>query len=75
MLDAYAVEPIIDGKCLMNALDRKGGKWMPLAQKIVLEWQFENPQDTNEDNAIAEVIRRKDELGLPSPPRSVKSLK
>ena len=57
--------PIVNGHQLKQALGNpKGGPWMTKAMEMVIRWQLRNPDNRSEDDAVAEVLRRKKELGL-----------
>lgn len=55
LTEVATMKPIIDGKVISRALDRKPGPWMRDITHEVLRWQLENPQGT-QDECIA-VIR------------------
>ena len=64
LLDVHLLEPIVKGDQLASALNEKPGPWMKKALDLVIEWQLRNPSACNPEEAIAEVKRRKDEIGL-----------
>ncbi|CAD6591550.1 MAG: CCA tRNA nucleotidyltransferase, mitochondrial [Alectoria sarmentosa] len=65
LLDVDQLEPIVKGDTLMKAFNTKGGKWVSLALNCMIEWQLRNPDRTDAAGAIAEVVRRKEELNIP----------
>ena len=52
------------GNQLSKALGVKSGPWMKKALDITMEWQLRNADQTDTAGAIAEVIARKQELGI-----------
>ena len=64
LLDAHALIPLVKGAQLSEALDTKVGPWMKAAMDMAMEWQLRNPDVINPADGIAEVVRRKKELGL-----------
>ena len=40
---------ILNGKRISELLDAKPGKWTKVAEDMVFEWQFENPEGTREE--------------------------
>lgn len=65
VLDADSWKRIIDGTQLAKALDVKPDKWMAAALDICMAWQFRNPNATDPAEAVEEVKRRAEELGIP----------
>lgn len=60
------LEPIVTGDELMKAFNTKGGKWVSAALECVMKWQLRNPDRKGDAaGAIAEVMERKEELGIP----------
>lgn len=64
LLDAHSLTPLVKGNQLSKALKTKTGPWMKAAMDMAMEWQLRNPAATDPSGAIAEVVRRKEELGL-----------
>ncbi|KAK4694816.1 hypothetical protein P7C71_g2820, partial [Lecanoromycetidae sp. Uapishka_2] len=65
LLDVDKEKPIVNGKQLLDALGKpKAGPWMKKATDIAMEWQLRNPEETCPEGGIAEVMKRKEELGL-----------
>ncbi|KAL9586985.1 MAG: hypothetical protein Q9203_003669 [Teloschistes exilis] len=64
LLEAYQMKPLITGDILSKALEEKPGKWMSKALEMVIAWQLRNPDETDPDAAITEVMSRKKDLGL-----------
>lgn len=62
VMDASAIRCIVDGKILSKALGVKPGKWMGPALDVCMAWQLRNPNSTDQEAAIEEVRKRKDEL-------------
>jgi tRNA nucleotidyltransferase (CCA-adding enzyme) len=58
------LKPLVDGTQLATALGVKPGRWMGKALEICLAWQLQNPGKTDSEQAIEEVRRRKEELGI-----------
>ncbi len=64
LTDAYALKPILDGKQISNILSCKTGPWLKSALEMVIVWQLRNPDETDPKGAIAEILERKQELGV-----------
>lgn len=64
LLETYQLKPLVTGDKLAKALEEKPGKWMSKALEMVIAWQLRNPDETNPDAAISEVMSRKKDLGL-----------
>lgn len=64
LLDAHSLIPLVKGNQLSKALGTKPGPWMKAAMDMAMEWQFRNPEATDPSDGVAEVLRRKEELGL-----------
>lgn len=47
--NVYKLKPIIDGKKLSQALEKKPGPWMALIMERILVWQLDNPECNVED--------------------------
>lgn len=62
VLGACDYKPLIDGKALAKALDTRPGPWMTDALDVVMAWQLRNPGQTDPEEAIAEVRRKRGEL-------------
>ena len=65
LLHADQIKPIVDGNELMKALGKTGGLWIKKALDMTMDWQLRNPDQKASAGAIAEVMERKDELGIP----------
>ena len=65
VLDAPSWRRLIDGTQLAKALNVKPGKWMAAALDVCMSWQFRNPKATNPAEAVEEVRRRAEALGIP----------
>jgi len=63
LLDAPSLKPMVDGKQLCDALEAQNGPWVKKALDSLIEWQLQNPDETDTDRAIEEVKRRKKEFG------------
>ncbi|EGV62524.1 hypothetical protein CANTEDRAFT_114906 [Yamadazyma tenuis ATCC 10573] len=44
----HSLKPLVDGKTISKALDKKSGPWMAPVIQEVLVWQLDNPQGTPE---------------------------
>lgn len=66
LLEAATCKRIIDGKQLSNELKAKPGIWMAAALDLVMAWQFRNPTETDPRGAIEEVMRKREELKIPT---------
>ena len=64
LLDVDRLKPIVNGNQLSKALGTKSGPWMKKALDIAMEWQLRNPDEIDPAGGIAEVVKRKRELGL-----------
>jgi tRNA nucleotidyltransferase (CCA-adding enzyme) len=64
LLDAYLLKPLADGTDISAALGAKNGPWLKRALEMTIEWQLRNPDETEKEDCIAEIISRKKELGL-----------
>jgi len=49
---AHTMKPLLTGDELMKLFGRKGGKWVGVLNKELIQWQLENPTATKDD-AIA----------------------
>lgn len=49
----------------MRALKAKGGPWTGKAMETVIKWQLLHPEITEKEKALAEVLNRREEFGLP----------
>ncbi|PGH23721.1 hypothetical protein AJ80_02149 [Polytolypa hystricis UAMH7299] len=56
LADANLLRPLANGRELGAALGVKAGPWMMRALEMVIEWQLKNPDISDTDMAIAEVI-------------------
>lgn len=65
VMDAPSIKRLLDGRQLADALGVRAGKWMAPALDIVMAWQLRNPGQTDATGAVEEVMKRKDELGIP----------
>ncbi|PNY29993.1 CCA tRNA nucleotidyltransferase, mitochondrial [Tolypocladium capitatum] len=68
-LDVYnapALIRLLDGRSLAQSLGVKPGKWTGGALDVCMAWQLRNPHETDPQEAIEEVRRRRDELGIPA---------
>ncbi|KAJ5257006.1 hypothetical protein N7478_013110 [Penicillium angulare] len=61
--NVWDLKPIVNGGDIISALGAKKGPWMSKATTMVVEWQLLNP-DTDKEAALAEIGRRRAELGL-----------
>lgn len=66
LLEAATCKRIIDGKQLSKELKAKPGIWMAAALDLVMAWQFRNPTETDPRGAIEEVMRKREELKIPT---------
>jgi tRNA nucleotidyltransferase (CCA-adding enzyme) len=64
LLEVTSLRPLVNGNELAKALDVRPGQWMTRALEICLAWQLRNPNKTSAAEAIEEVQRRRDELGI-----------
>ena len=65
LLDADKIIPIVKGDQLSTALGGiKTGPWLKKALEIAMEWQLLHPEEKDAAGGIAEVVARKQELGL-----------
>lgn len=62
LLDVIFLKPMVNGNQVAKALDRKSGPWTKKALEMAMEWQLRNPDVTDENACIDEVIRRRKEL-------------
>ncbi|KAI0482125.1 hypothetical protein GGR56DRAFT_663178 [Xylariaceae sp. FL0804] len=65
VMDAPSLRRILNGTQLAKALGVKPGKWMMSALEVCTAWQLRHPEATDPTEAIEEVRRRRDELGIP----------
>lgn len=66
LMDAPSIKPLVDGRRLLQILDiKKPGRWMASALDICMAWQLRNPEGADPAEAIEEVRKRKEELGIP----------
>lgn len=66
LMDAPSIKPLVDGRRLLQTLEiKKPGRWMASALDICMAWQLRNPDEEDPAEAIEEVRRRKEELGIP----------
>lgn len=49
LIDAHNIKHIVDGKTLMKVLGRKPGPWMAKTLELVMAWQLDNPNGTQEE--------------------------
>ena len=64
LLDVCALKPIVDGKRLQKELNRKPGPWMAAALDMAMEWQLRNPEETEPNGAIEEILVKHKELDI-----------
>ncbi len=64
LLEVDSLKSLVNGTQLSKALKAKPGPWMTKALEVVIEWQLRNPKSDDAEEAIAEVRRRKEEIGL-----------
>ena len=64
LLDVCELKPIVDGKRLQRELNRKPGPWMAAALDMAMEWQLRNPEKTQPDGAIEEILAKYKELDI-----------
>ncbi len=64
LLEVDSLKPLVNGNQLSKALEKKPGPWMTKALEVVIEWQLRNPKSDDAEEAIAEVRRWKEEIGL-----------
>lgn len=64
LLDVYQLKPIVTGDEISAALGTKSGPWLKRALQICIEWQLRNPDETNKEGCIEEIIGRRNELEL-----------
>lgn len=57
--DVTNLKPLVDGKLLAKALQRKPGPWMSKITPEVFRWQLDNPEGTQEEciTHIREILR------------------
>lgn len=66
LTDAPSIKPLVDGRRLLQSLGiKKPGRWMASALDICMAWQLRNPEEEDPAQAIEEVRKRKEELGIP----------
>ncbi|KAK2774911.1 CCA tRNA nucleotidyltransferase, mitochondrial [Emmonsiellopsis sp. PD_33] len=64
LLDVTSLHPLINGREIIDATGAKRGPWLGKATEMVVEWQLRNPEATDKQGVIDEIMRRKHELGL-----------
>ena len=64
LLEVDRLKPIVNGNQLSEALGIKSGRWTKKALDIAMGWQLRNPEETDPAGGIAEVVERKEELGI-----------
>lgn len=64
LLNVYLLKPLADGTSISTALGVKNGPWLKRALEMAIEWQLRNPDETEKEACVAEIISRKEELGL-----------
>ena len=68
LLNVGELDPIVNGNEIMKAFDtEESGKWVSVALDWVIKWQLRNPYERDKKVAIAEVVKRKEELDIPAP--------
>lgn len=65
LIEVCEIKPIVDGGEIMRALKAKGGPWTGKAMETVIKWQLLHPEITEKEKALAEVLNRREEFGLP----------
>ena len=65
LLDVNRLEPIVKGDELARIFNTKAGKWVSAALEFEIEWQLRNPGREDAAGAIAEIMKRKEELSIP----------
>lgn len=57
--DVTSLKPLVDGKLLSQALQRKPGPWMSKVTPEVFRWQLDNPEGTQEEciTHIREILK------------------
>ncbi|KAG7192417.1 CCA tRNA nucleotidyltransferase, mitochondrial [Scheffersomyces spartinae] len=55
LMEAHNIKHLVDGKTLMKVLGRKPGPWMAKTLDVVMTWQLDNPEGTEE--ACVEYIK------------------
>ena len=58
LLEVFALKPLVNGKQLMHATGRTAGPWLVSALNMAMEWQLRNPESTDTEAAIAEVLTK-----------------
>ena len=65
LLDVDKLTPLVNGTDISKAMGgAKGGPWTKKALEIAMAWQLRNPNATEPDDGIKEVVSRKKEFGL-----------
>lgn len=70
--DAWSFKTLFNGKQVAAMLSTKAGPWVTKALKLILEWQFDNPNGTA-DEAKEWIIENKDMLTVPPTPATPSS--
>lgn len=65
--NAWSFKTLFNGKQVAAMLSTKAGPWVTKALKLILEWQFENPNGTAEE-AKEWIIDNKEMLTVPPTP-------
>lgn len=69
------MRPLVNGHQLAASLGVKPGPWMTRALEIVIDWQLRNPDRTDGEGVINEVMERKGELDLTAAPKVARKKK
>ena len=65
LLDVDRLKPIVNGRQISTALGgAQSGPWMKKALDMTMAWQLRNPDQQDPAGALAEVVEKKNELGI-----------
>jgi hypothetical protein len=61
---AFELKPIVNGDEVKKFLDAKSGRWLSTALDFVIQWQLLHPENQDKQQALEELGRRREELGI-----------
>ena len=64
LLEVTDLKPIANGKEVAAAFGLQNGKWIALAQEMLISWQLLHPNNKDKGQALEMLKGRRAELGL-----------
>jgi hypothetical protein len=61
---AFELKPIVNGDEVKRFLNAKSGRWLSTALDFVIQWQLLHPESQDKQQALEELGRRREELGI-----------